>query len=143
MNKLLFLFLTFLMLACEKDMQELDTLGKNTGIVGIWVEDQEKSPGEDGTMFFIRSDDFQEDRYGFWFLEDGNFMERKNSGWCGTPPIAYDNFNGSWLPVNDTLIDITVDYWGGTMTYQMWILALEGDHLNVRYLFTEDRVEVK
>jgi len=36
-----------------------------------------------------------------------------------------------------------VAYWGGTLTYQMWIVSLEGDELGIRYLFTEDRVEVK
>ena len=143
MKKLLFLLLPFFMLACEKEEPEMAVLGENTGIVGVWVEDQANSPGEDGSTHLFRSEDFQEDGYGFRFMEDGSFVERKNSGWCGTPPIAYGNFNGSWQAVNDSLINITVDYWGGIMTYQMWILKLEGDHLNVRYLFTEDRIEVK
>lgn len=143
MKKLLFLFLPFIMLSCEKDEPEMANLGENTGIVGIWVENQDESPGEDGATHFIRLDDFEEDQYGFWFREDGYFRERKNAGWCGTPPIYYDNFDGSWAPLNDTLIDITVAYWGGTMTYQMWIVSLEGDRLSVRYLYTEDRVEVE
>lgn len=143
MKKLLFLFLPFFIMACEKNEPEMATLGENTGIVGIWVENRDESPGEDGATLLVRSDDFEEDLYGFWFSEDGYFRERKNAGWCGTPPIYYDNFDGSWTPLNDTLIDITVAYWGGIMTYQMWIVSLEGDRMSVRYLFTEDHVDVK
>ena len=75
---------------------------------------------------FSRSEEFNPDRYGFTFHKDGSFTERKNSGWCGTPPIAYDNFEGSWKPLSDTLIDITVAYWGGTLTYQMQIVPWKG-----------------
>jgi hypothetical protein len=133
------------MLACEKDQIEVENLGENAGIVGTWVEEVDISlpPANDGITRLKRAEEFNPDLYGFTFHKDGSFTERKNSGWCGTPPIAYDNFEGSWNPLNDTLIDITVAYWGGTLTYQMWIVSLEGDHLGIRYLFSDDRVEVK
>ena len=126
-------------------MLEVEVLGENTRIIGTWVEQNELSIPlvEDGITLFSRSGELDQDRYGFIFQNNGSFTERKNSGWCGTPPIAYDNFEGTWEPLSDTLLNITVAYWGGTLTYQMHIVSLEGDVLKIRYLFTEDRVEGK
>lgn len=144
MKKLLILLIPILMLSCEKDSPELEVLGANSSIIGTWVENSDPSlpPAVDGISRLSRAGDFDPDRYGFTFHDDGSFTERKNSGWCGTPPIVYDNFEGTWSPLNDTLIDITVAYWGGSMTYQIWIVSLEGDHLGIRYLFSEDRIDV-
>ncbi|MDX2430683.1 MAG: hypothetical protein QNK35_07110 [Bacteroides sp.] len=145
MKRLCFLFFPLFMFACEKDQVQLEALGENSSILGTWVEvnDDPLLVPEDGISRFARSADFDPDSYGFAFHEDGLFTERKNAGWCGTPPIAYDNFEGTWEPLSDTLIDITVAYWGGTLTYQMQIVSLQGDELGIKYLFSEDRVEVK
>lgn len=145
MKKLWFLFFPLFMFACEKDQIQMEALGENSGIIGTWVDvsDHSQLTLEDGISRLNRSEDFDPDRYGFAFREDGSFTERKNSGWCGTPPIAYDNFDGTWEPLSDTLIDITVAYWGGTLTYQMQIVFLQGDDLGIKYLFSEDRVDLK
>ena len=47
------------------------------------------------------------------FLNDGTLIERKNIGWCGTPPITYGDFSGNWQVENDNDIKIDVAYWGG------------------------------
>jgi hypothetical protein len=145
MKRLCLLFIPIFFLACEKDTLEVEALGENASIIGTWVEQDDLSlpQEEDGISLFSRSEDLDPDHYGFIFQNNGSFTERKNSGWCGTPPIAYDNFEGTWEPLSDTLLDITVAYWGGTLTYQMHIVSLEGDELGIRYLFTEDRVEGK
>lgn len=145
MKKLLYLLIPFFLISCEETDPELANLGENVGVVGTWVEyaDLSMPPVEDGITRLSRSEEFDPDHYGFAFFEDGTFLERKNSGWCGTPPIAYDNFEGTWNSISDTLIDITVAYWGGTLTYQMWIVSLDADQLGIRYLFEEDRVDVK
>ena len=52
------------------------------------------------------------------FLNDGTLIERKNSGWCGTPPIAYADFSGNWRVQNGNII-IDVAYWGG-MEQRAW-----------------------
>lgn len=145
MKKLLFLFIPFFVLACENDLLEVDALGENIGIIGTWVEEVDislPSPG-DGVTLLRRSENLDTDSYGFILHDDGSFTEHKNAGWCGTPPIAYDNFEGTWVPLSDTVLDITVGYWGGTLTYQMHIVSLDGNELGIRYLFSEDRVETK
>jgi len=135
MKRLAFLIVMVLMISCGKDFLELEDLGSNVGIVGTWVEDGQKGD----TLFFQRSETFDKEKYGFTIKNDGTFIEWKNSGWCATPPIAYDNFEGSWEPVSDSLLDITVAYWGGIMTYQIRIVSLDAGELAIRYLYTEDR----
>ena len=139
MRKLLLLAVLILPVSCEKDLQEVEDLGENAGIVGTWVEEGY----EDDVRMFQRSGELNDTLYGFTLMDDGTFIERKNAGWCGTPPITYDNFDGTWVALSDSLLEVTVGYWGGTMTYQMRIVTLEGDQLGIRYLYAEDRAKAK
>jgi hypothetical protein len=139
MKQLVFFIVVLLLVSCEKASMELDALGSNASIAGTWVED-----GQNGdTLLLQRSGAFDEEKYGFTINDDGSFIERKNSGWCGTPPIAYDNFEGNWEAVSDSLLDITVAYWGGMMTYQIRIIYLDAEELSIRYLYTEARLDTR
>jgi len=132
--KLVFLMLLGMLFSCEKQVIELDALGENVGIVGTW--NQEGSRGD--TIFLKRAGDLEEHAYGFTIHGDGTFTERKNSGWCGTPPIAYANYEGTWAALSDSLLNIKVGYWGGVMTYQIRIVSLDAEDLAIRYLYAED-----
>lgn len=145
MKKLLYLLAVIMMISCGKDSVEPEALGENASVIGTWVEesDYELQIAEDGITRLSRREELDPDSYGFILKEDGTFTERKNAGWCGTPPITYDNYEGSWEPVSDSLLDITVAYWGGIMTYQIRIVSLEDDKLGIRYLFTEDRTDAR
>ena len=137
MKRLLILLVPLLFFSCEEELMNLEALGDNTGIVGTWVEDAYKGD----TLYLDRSKTFNKDKYGFTIHEDGTFTEHKNAGWCGTPPITYDSFEGSWEAVSDSLLDITVAYWGGVMTYQIRIVSLTWEELAIRYLYTENRTD--
>ena len=137
MKRLAFLIVMVLMVSCEKDLMELAALGSNADIIGTWVENEYKGD----TLFLQRNGAFDKEKYGFTINEDGSFVERKNAGWCGTPPITYDNFEGSWEAVSDSLMDITVAYWGGMITYQIRIVSLDAEELAIRYLYTDNRME--
>jgi hypothetical protein len=100
--------------------------------------DELNAPG-DGVSILERSPGLDSSRYGFIIRADGGFVERKNAGWCGTPPISYANFQGHWSALTDTLLDITVGYWGGSMSYQMQIIRVNEEELHIRYLFPNDR----
>jgi hypothetical protein len=114
-------------------------LGENAAIIGTWIE----NGYEEDVTILQREDQLDPSKYGFTIEDNGSFIERKNSGWCGTPPIAYANFEGSWVALSDSLIEITVAYWGGTMTYQMRIVSLGTEELQIRYLYTNDRVDAR
>ena len=137
MKRIMFLLVTVLMVSCEKASVDLAALGENSGIVGTWIEDGYRGD----TLLLNRSGKLESDRYGFTIQEDGSFTEHKNAGWCGTPPITYDDFDGTWEAVSDSLLDITVAYWGGVMTYQIRIVSVDGHKLTIRYLYSVDRAE--
>ena len=139
MKKWMIFFLALITLACEKELMDTEALGANEGVIGTWIEN-----GYEGDVtLLLRGHQLDSSKYGFILKEDGSFVERKNAGWCGTPPISYKNFEGSWVALSDSLLEITVDYWGGIMTYQIRIVSLQGEELQIRYLYTNDRVEAR
>ena len=97
----------------------------NTNIVGTWVLEKY---GDNATLM-RRSQDLDPTNYGFVIAADGKFVERKNAGWCGTPPIAYANFDGAWQRQLDTVLSIEVGFWGGRTTYEMDILSVNDSTL--------------
>ncbi len=139
MRKIIFLLLLIMLVSCEKNMQEADMLGANADIIGTWVE----NGYEDDVTLLERAQSLDPSKYGFTINEDGTFIEHKNAGWCATPPITYDNFEGDWEAVSDSLLEINVGYWGGTMTYQMRIVFLDQDSLGIRYLYAESRADAR
>ena len=137
MKKFALLLVLFLLFSCEKELLEADALGENSGIVGTWIDN---GYDEDITKL-KRAEKFDPSKYGFTINENGTFIEKKNAGWCGTPPISYDEFDGTWEAVSDSLLTITVGYWGGTMTYQMRIVSFDQENLEIRYLYALDRAQ--
>lgn len=125
-------FLTFLMTAfvialivsCEKSVEpKLST----DSFIGTWVESGNENNYQITVM--TKADSLASDKYGFTFFANGEFIERKNAGWCGTPPISYGNFKGRWNKISDSLIDIKVAYWGGQDTFGITIVSLNKDIL--------------
>ena len=135
MKKWLFFLAAVIFVSCEKDLLEADVLGENAGIVGTWIENGYR----DDLTLFERAEKLDPNRYGFTIEGDGSFIENKNAGWCGTPPITYDSYEGQWTALSDSLLEITVGYWGGTLNYQMRIVSLDQTSLEIRYLYAEDR----
>ncbi len=140
MKKWLGMILSVVFLAsCAEMYKPSEMLGENEEIVGTWVEESL----EDQVTRLQRAENLAQDKYGFIIREDGTFIERKNATWCGTPPLSYDNFEGTWEALSDSLLDITVGYWGGTITYQMRIVSLDEQYLRIRYLYGENRADAK
>ena len=135
MKKTIYLLVLVFFVSCEKDLFEAEMLGENADIIGTWVD----NGYVDDVTLMERSDKLDITRYGFTIAEEGTFTEHKNAGWCGTPPITYDSFDGQWTALSDSLLEITVGYWGSTLTYQMRIVFLDQENLGIRYLYAEDR----
>lgn len=120
--------ISLLLISCEKE-SNIPEAGE---LEGIWVEERY----EEDLMILGKSDKMDEDNYGFKISEDGKFLEHKNSGSCGTPPISYADFAGTWKYESDSVLVIDVAYWGGTMIYKMDIVELTGNTLKVRYHYS-------
>lgn len=124
-NKLIFASIVlFFLISCEKDNDS--DFNNSENLIGYWINPQ----FNDTIWSFDKADDFQDNNYGFAFQSGKNFIERKNAGWCGTPPIAYADFTGTWSQ-NDSLLHITVGYWGGTADYQWKIVSVENNLLKI------------
>lgn len=126
----LILFFSFIVLAsCEKNEPVMNDSEK---LIGSWV-----NPVLVDTLWkYERAATLRDNDYGMSFKEGQLFVERKNAGWCGTPPVAYDDFEGTWTK-NDSVINITVAYWGGLVSYQWKVISVDKDNLVV-YKMKED-----
>jgi len=125
--------------SCEDDLPRAEMLGDNREVIGTWVESEYRSD----VLWLERRGELDPERYGFSILEGGAFLEHKNSGWCGTPPISYASFEGTWKVVSDSLLEVTVGYWGGTMNYQIRLVQVEQERLAIRYLYGEELATAK
>jgi len=117
----------FLLAGCSRDDITIDP---DNLLIGVW----NYSGYQDNTNTFSRSNEFIDDHC-YRFSGDGTLTERKNSGWCGTPPISYSDYSGTWTVLNDTLIQIDVGYWGGTSSYRLDIEAIDKDSLRASFVY--------
>ncbi len=92
----------------------------NNLIYGVWINAE---PYND--MYkAVRASKFIENYNGFEIKSNGDFIERANSGWCGTPPISYSNYNGYWTEPKDSEYQIDVEYWGGRQVYTLVVIEV-------------------
>ena len=119
-------FSLFLLGACSKDDIRIDP---DNLLIGVW----NYSGFQDNTNIFSRNNEFI-DNHCYRFNSDGTLTERKNSGFCGTPPISYADYSGTWTILNDTLIQINVGYWGGTTRYKLDIEVINSNSLEASYV---------
>lgn len=118
--------LLFISIGCSKDNIQVDP---DNLLIGVW----KYSDFNNNDNIYIRSNEFIENHC-YEFNSDGTMTERKNSGWCGTPPITYADYPGTWNIINDTLIQISVGYWGGTTKYKLDIQSVDSNILKVSYV---------
>jgi hypothetical protein len=126
---------TVLMAGCEK--QKLNSTGFDD-IIGCWTNPMyEYNTDGKSIVSYERSNTLPDNSAGITFLKDGTLIERKNAGWCGTPPITYGNYSGEWQIQNDDEIKIDVAYWGG-MEQRIWkIIDVTNATLNIEIISQE------
>ena len=110
--------------ACEKENEQ--TYPSPEDLTGHWINPEYN----DTFVTFERSAGLKPDDYGFSILPDHKFIERKNTSWCGTPPVIYGDYEGTWMQV-DSVIYITVGYWGGSVNYKWTVVLMNGDKLGL------------
>jgi hypothetical protein len=119
----IYLVLSLLVLfSCENKDELIDV--DSDKLIGYWTN----PVLNDSIWTYDRADGLKSSEYGFVFNPGQVFNERKNAGWCGTPPVSYADFDGMWNR-SGSFINITVGYWGGVADYQWKILSLANDKL--------------
>ena len=121
---LITLIISLFLIACEK---EKDQINRDANLlIGSWINPQYN----DSLVTYERFNSLKDNDYGFSIIYDSKFIERNNSGWCGTPPISYSDYEGNWTQ-NDSIIDITVGYWGGLVDYKWKIVSIDNNNLTI------------
>jgi hypothetical protein len=120
---LIFIFISALVSSCTKDKIKIDP---NNPLLGVW----NYASQEANALVFTRSQEFS-DGYCYRFNADGTLIERNISGWCGTPPVSYTNYQGNWAMVNDTLIKVDVIYYDGKRNYMLDIESVNTNSLKL------------
>jgi hypothetical protein len=102
-------------------------------IVGLWVLDKYETIGDENIISYHRASRFEQDKPGYEFKANGLLISRQNSGWCGTPPISYNETQGSWN-MDSSKLNLNGIYWGGTFTVQFEINQLNANQLQVKQI---------
>ena len=95
----------FLLLVTTIGCSQNDTIPINESnkLIGHWI-----NPVYTGSELQLsRASSLKSDDYGLSFLEKTQCVER-SSGWCGTPPLSFMDFKGTWTRTDSVLI-ITID----------------------------------
>lgn len=116
--------------SCTKDESTGQLTDKT--ILGIWINPEYNT---DGTLTANRADAFQDNAAGFEFKENGDYIERANSGWCGTPPISYTNYEGFWEEESEDNYLIDVAYWGGRQNYNIEVVSVNSDEIVYKKMY--------
>lgn len=136
--KLFYLILTitasFVLVSCNYCTKPLS----NDVLYNVWVkyDDDFNDPNT-----FNSADKLDKNKYGFIIESDGTFIHRQNSGWCGTPPIAYKNYNGTWNELSKDTLEIISDFWGGKDTFKIEILFVTESELKINYIYRYEENE--
>ncbi|MDR1896559.1 MAG: hypothetical protein LBR10_07205 [Prevotellaceae bacterium] len=133
-KKIFITFLSVLALAgCREDEAASPQIAGK--LVGCWVLPQYEDGTNGNTVIsYQRADALNGNAEGIRFLNSSTLIERKNAGSCGTPPIFYDDFEGSYRWINERTVSIDVAFWGG-MDKQTWnIISLTDTTLKIEIL---------
>ncbi len=124
MNKILLtlVLLPLIFNSCRKEESAVNV--GNDKLIGTWINPRYS----DSLITYDRAESMVQNEPGIVFRQDSTLTERKNNGWCGTPPIVTSDYEGSWA-MKDSLLYITVKYWGGTADYTWRMQSLSSQKL--------------
>lgn len=122
---IILLLISTLIFACNDNDDSIKIIQNNL-LIGSWINPT--NTGIDSEIKYERSNSLKENQYGISFLTQNVFIER-SSGWCGTPPLVFDNYQGTWERKN-SIIDISINNgFDGLSNIQWKIKSLDEKHL--------------
>lgn len=136
MKNLLMLFiLTIFTLSCQK---EEDANGD--GLQGNWVYVGESvsvhENGYEESTLLRRTKKLDKNNFSIGFYENDYLIDNANSGWCGTPPITYAQYEGNWS-MSDNIVDYQCAFWGGQKKVKFEIISVDQEYLKIKILDNE------
>jgi len=107
---------------CSQE-NEVIPINASDELIGHWI-----NPIYSGSdLQLTRAKSLQNNEFGISFLEKTQCVER-SSGWCGTPPLTFMDFQGTYTK-NDSIIVITIDNGlNGTQNIK-WVIKTLNDKI--------------
>jgi hypothetical protein len=106
-------------IGCE-DNNETIPINESNKLIGHWI-----NPIYTGSELQLsRASSLKSDEYGLSFLEKTQCVER-SSGWCGTPPLSFMDFQGTWTRTDSVLIMTIDNGLSGTQNIKWVIKSLD------------------
>lgn len=124
------LLFAFFLVSCQELTDPIKT--GNAELIGNWTDPQYS----DTIITYTRANNLVENQYGIAFKEGNKLVERQNSGWCGTPPITTADYDGIWT-WTDSIVNISVGYWGGTADLTWKVIQLTEKKLVISVVKSE------
>ena len=91
---------------------------------------------EDNVRVYARMD--EPDSQGWiQFSEGGKLQVRQNAGWCGTPPISYRTYEGSYELTAQGQLTLKHGFWGGIDTSYHKLIDVSADTLRLQFIDRE------
>ena len=107
-------------IGCSQEMETIP-INESNKLIGHWIN----PIYSDSELQLTRASSLKSSEYGISFLENAECVER-SSGWCGTPPLTFSDFKGSWTRTNSVLI-ITLDNGLNGTQNNKWIIKTLDD----------------
>ncbi len=86
---------------------------------------------DDGVRIYSRLDSLSGDQDGYLFGSDG-VLQVRNAGPCGTPPLTFSNYEGSWAEQALNHLVLMHDLAGELREFSLVILSLDEHELRCR-----------
>lgn len=103
---------------------------KGQDLSGSWVYKETRK----GVSYYSKEARMEIHRSGFEFGQDGQITIRRNESSCGTPPIRYQNYRGTWRMNTDSVITTTYRFHSSNLENDSWKLVfVSKDSLALKY----------
>lgn len=126
-NLILGLSILLIVFSCQQN-EDLPPASSDS-LYGNWVQ----PVYENETITFQKAASLSEKSYGISLSKNGSFLER-SSGWCGTPPLSFFDYKGTWK-LEDDLIMVSTQNYPGDFNWR--IISLTSEQLVVKRELTE------
>ncbi len=136
MKKIIFtaaIIFCFINMRCEPNDDALND--SDNLLIGHWAEPQYN----DQNITLTRVNTLPEAGYGISFKTKNDFVER-SSGWCGTPPLVFSDYQGKWELTED-VVAITQDHFPNNYAWR--IVSLTENELTLTRELTEQEKDYR
>lgn len=122
--RLFLFFILLLSLGCQKQ----ETIEGGVDITGQWLQTSRNQIQAN----YVPTSRFGNFDYGLIFFDNGDYIERSESGICIGNDCLTENFNGSYRWLSADVIELTVDNYHGLSTRQYVVEKQSGGELVLR-----------